>query len=468
MKNKIILFVFCLMAAMSAKAQTDRFPAYETDNYNILLDLKSLGYGYSAIDEEHRICDSLYYYKLNGMPPVEAPRWITTTGGTQNSAGVNTPPALLCELLKVYHGGTREQLLSLYRSEDAAAIEEILSVDSTFTKWRTVSSRINKFDVLMSLTVDDLTFMFVDAYHDNTVLFNTIYDFEMEGGSWRLAAASDSSAVMSNLYLTLSQFNPYSMLSSDDIDEDGVPNLLDNCACTPNPNQLDVDGDGIGDVCDNCKNRHNPGQEDYDGDGVGDACDNCLTIPNPDQSDEDRDGVGDVCDLCPNDFDPDQDYNIINDSLVGAACNPDIDGDSIPNELDDDMDGDGWPNEMDNCPRKFNASQTDSDGDGIGDVCDNCPLNYNPGQEDQDYDGVGDVCDQDQDGDGISDAYDNCPEHYNPDQEDDDCNGIGDACQDNDNDGILDIYDNCPKVYNPEQEDRDHDGVGDACEEDDE
>ena len=35
-----------------------------------------------------------------------------------------------------------------------------------------------------------------------------------------------------------------------DRDHDGVPDNIDNCPDTPNPDQLDTDGDGIGDACD--------------------------------------------------------------------------------------------------------------------------------------------------------------------------------------------------------------------------
>jgi hypothetical protein len=34
-----------------------------------------------------------------------------------------------------------------------------------------------------------------------------------------------------------------------DVDDDGVPNGLDNCVDDPNPNQEDADDDGVGDVC---------------------------------------------------------------------------------------------------------------------------------------------------------------------------------------------------------------------------
>jgi hypothetical protein len=65
----------------------------------------------------------------------------------------------------------------------------------------------------------------------------------------------------------------YAISQSDDFDEDGVANDIDNCMLTPNASQADNDSDLLGDACDNCPDVYNPGQEDSDGDGVGDHCD---------------------------------------------------------------------------------------------------------------------------------------------------------------------------------------------------
>ncbi|AXA35065.1 Cartilage oligomeric matrix protein precursor (COMP) [Candidatus Sumerlaea chitinivorans] len=82
----------------------------------------------------------------------------------------------------------------------------------------------------------------------------------------------------------------------NDSDCDGIPNTVDNCRFTSNTDQLDSDGDGVGDACDNCLLLPNPDQTDTDGDGLGDSCDNCPSVPNPGQVDDDEDGIGDACD----------------------------------------------------------------------------------------------------------------------------------------------------------------------------
>ena len=50
------------------------------------------------------------------------------------------------------------------------------------------------------------------------------------------------------------------------------------------------------------------GQFDLDGDGVPDSVDNCPNTPNPDQADSDTDGIGDACEgpcMLEGDFDTD-------------------------------------------------------------------------------------------------------------------------------------------------------------------
>jgi hypothetical protein len=162
---------------------------------------------------------------------------------------------------------------------------------------------------------------------------------------------------------------------------------------------------------------------DIDGDG----------IPNAVDDDDDDDGVADARDGCP---------------LVPNPAQRDADGDGIPDACDScplaadpfqaDTDGDGFPDACDNCPSVSNGSQTDQDGDGVGDVCDNCEGLFNTKQRDEDGDGIGNVCD-------------NCINHRNPGQADGDRDGAGDPC------------DLCPSAHDPDQRDRDGDGIGDLC-----
>ena len=59
-----------------------------------------------------------------------------------------------------------------------------------------------------------------------------------------------------------------------DADFDGIPDAVDNCPTTPNPNQADADGDTIGDACDPFPlDAHNG---DLNGDGVTNMLDSVL------------------------------------------------------------------------------------------------------------------------------------------------------------------------------------------------
>ncbi|MCK5027509.1 MAG: thrombospondin type 3 repeat-containing protein [Candidatus Pacebacteria bacterium] len=81
------------------------------------------------------------------------------------------------------------------------------------------------------------------------------------------------------------RFSGNSLYTKADVDEDGVPDEIDNCVRVENPDQEDINKNGRGDACD-----------DFDRDGVINSKDNCPNNPNRNQADIDADGIGDVCD----------------------------------------------------------------------------------------------------------------------------------------------------------------------------
>jgi len=82
------------------------------------------------------------------------------------------------------------------------------------------------------------------------------------------------------------------------------------------------------------------------------------------------------------------------------------------------------------------------------------------------------IFEPDSDGDEVGDSTDNCPNIANTYQYDSDNDGLGNACdldpygQDQDSDGYGDSLDNCPQIANPDQLNLDNDYYGDVCDSD--
>lgn len=180
-----------------------------------------------------------------------------------------------------------------------------------------------------------------------------------------------------------------------DLDDDGIPDVLENSVTGTDYRKWDTDGDGLGDLDEieaaggyyGGSRRPNPNVADSDGDGLSDGDEDGLYHTNFCVADTDCDGVGDGVE-------------------VATWANADARNHSDP--LAQDTDGDGLPDALEialGCPF---VNDADSDDDGLQD-----------GYEDRNRDGIithtigngttqgsGETCfcTWDTDGDGLSDG----------------------------------------------------------------
>ena len=308
-----------------------------------------------------------------------------------------------------------------------------------------------------------------------------------------------------------------------DLDLDGI---FDNC-------DEDRDGDGIPNDDEGDTDPDNP---DSDGDGL---CDGWVDEPLLDvdgevicEQGEDIDLDGEVDDDETDPLDPDSDGDCIEDGAEVLATPPsdpldpddpaeleDLDGDGIGNACDPDIDGDGLLNEVED-ESGTDPYDADSDGDGLCDGFVASPLLDAEGEvvcedgEDIDLDGEvddgeTDPQNPDSDGDCIDDGTEVLDDETDPldldqpteggecvrdecgdgeitseevcDDGDADsgdgcssecvvedgwvCDGEPSVCEvDTDRDGLADSEDNCPLTPNANQRDANGDGIGDECE----
>jgi hypothetical protein len=291
-----------------------------------------------------------------------------------------------------------------------------------------------------------------------------------------------------------------------DSDDDGIPDVSDNCPFVKNPDQADTEPKQK--VC-SPQFSQSAGEGTScsivgPGDGVGDACDNCPAIRNPGQEDTDNDNIGDACDLCPDKTDQLCKMLKPGELLEEREYCDDYSQSQFAEFSDKDLDGVGNP--CDNCPAISNPDQADSDwaffcgsqgetmvhpggmyavqaagsaarsvypgalatGTSVHSVYPGALVTgaaaqpVNPAVQAGSMNAVKKTatlataylvqnCKQKPVPDGVGDSCDNCPLANNPYQEDTDGDTVGDAC------------DNCLDVYNPDQKDTNNDGTGDAC-----
>ena len=222
-------------------------------------------------------------------------------------------------------------------------------------------------------------------------------------------------------------------IPNDDLDNDGIPNVLD----------IDSDNDGIVDVIE-------AGGVDADGNGMEDNF-----------ADTDGDGFNDVVDGdVGNDGTTENTANALlltgvdtnSDGLPNTYPNENMDGDMNPNFLDIDADNDGIVDNSEGQPTDtYIAPTTDSDGDGLNDAYEipatigtfggagitpeNTDGIDNPDylDLDTDNDGIADTIEgHDTNGDGVVDGSDSPAANT----------GLAGGTTDTDGDGLLDGFDN--------------------------
>ncbi len=164
----------------------------------------------------------------------------------------------------------------------------------------------------------------------------------------------DGDGIFDHLDNCIDASNP----SQWDNDGDGIGNKCDD----------DVDGDGYSNLAEIQQNTQvwsktsSPDLDsDIDDDNIPEHLDNCITKFNPEQWDKDNDGQGNECDQ---DIDGDGFSNRA-EELSGTEI---WQAEAFP--IGEDGDQDGFIDELDNCPNTINYGQYDKDNDGIGNLCD--------------------------------------------------------------------------------------------------
>ena len=233
MKRFFSLIVLTL-TVLIASAQSDLFPTIATTDMSIAIPIGQRGQRMYAAGEGKLLCDSLMSYQIHGAVKTQASNWsIRTSGGTMNANDTNTVPALLCRVLKAYQTMNFTALASCYDSPSAAELNTLLKTDSIKIKFLMAMANISHFELQVMYNTPSATYLFVKiCYHDNTQSLALFLAQQTEQG-WKLISGEDKSDLGYNLLVYLTNHQAYNLISSNDIDNDGIPNGNDPCPCSP-------------------------------------------------------------------------------------------------------------------------------------------------------------------------------------------------------------------------------------------
>lgn len=153
----------------------------------------------------------------------------------------------------------------------------IVQSDAAFDfTWENTNSEFGPGKLDYIITRDDVAPV-LRGYTLNTAAMSVARLFQAGLNAGDSEAASDHFIVVADIAATG---------DLTDSDNDGIPDLFDNCVHLGNAGQADFNGDGVGDAC-----------SDTDGDGLSDAVEITLFNTDPNSWDTDGDGVSDALEL---------------------------------------------------------------------------------------------------------------------------------------------------------------------------